>query len=275
MSGGIISRLLRLFKSNAHDAIDKAEDPIKMMKLSIIEMEKSLNTSVEALAKAMGNQKSLVKQSEQYRLESESWTQKATQAIKTGQDDLAKKALEQKALAEKQYQEYVLLAQNMSQTVEQLKQQIDRMKSKLSEAKAKESIYGAKYSSAQAQKEIAQNLGGTNFSALSEFEKYEKKIQSLESEAEAMTELASNKNQLEREFEELETASSVSSDFEALRQQVLLEEQQKEQQKLNEKNAKIQQAFNMLNETSNSSLPKEVKKLDDNKDKKINDFFNS
>ncbi len=275
MSGGIISRLLRLFKSNAHDAIDKAEDPIKMMKLSIIEMEKSLNTSVEALAKAMGNQKSLVKQSEQYRLESESWTQKATQAIKTGQDDLAKKALERKALAEKQYQEYVLLAQNMSQTVEQLKQQIDRMKSKLSEAKAKESIYGAKYSSAQAQKEIAQNLGGTNFSALSEFEKYEKKIQSLESEAEAMTELASNKHQLEREFEELETASSVSSDFEALRQQVLLEEQQKEQQKLNEKNAKIQQAFNMLNETSNSSLPKEVKKLDDNKDKKINDFFNS
>ncbi len=95
----IFQRLNNIFKAKASDALDRVEDPVQMMKLAVAEMEQSIFKSTEALAKAMGNQKNLVKQAEQYKLETESWLNKATTAIKTGQDELGKKALEKKAIA--------------------------------------------------------------------------------------------------------------------------------------------------------------------------------
>ncbi len=281
-------RLNNIFKAKAHDALDQVEDPVQMMKLAVAEMEQSIFKSTEALAKAMGNQKNLVKQAEQYKLETESWMSKATTAIKTGQDELGKKALEKKALAEKQYDQYKALAENSGVTVEQLKTQLDRMKAKLAEAKAKESILSAKMSSAKAQKEIAEQLGGLNYSPLSEFSKYEKKILQVESESEAMTELISNEGKLEKEFEELETESAVFSDYEIIKNKLKEEEEQKKALEEQKKHQKINQILNSEIEKKDiKALPEEKKKLldgfmnnetpkgDENKQKKIDDFFNN
>ncbi|HVD98110.1 MAG TPA: PspA/IM30 family protein [Cytophagaceae bacterium] len=278
-------RLNNIFKAKAHDALDQVEDPVQMMKLAVAEMEQSIFKSTEALAKAMGNQKNLVKQAEQYKLETESWLSKATTAIKTGQDELGKKALEKKALAEKQYEQYKALSENAGVTVEQLKTQLDRMKAKLEEAKAKESILSAKMSSAKAQKEIAEQLGGMNYTPLAEFQKYEKKILQVESESEAMTELISHEGKLEKEFEELETESSVFSDYEVIKNQLKQEEEQKKRLEEERKHQKINQILNNEVEKKDiKSLPEEKKKLldgfmknddqnNDNKQKKIDDFF--
>lgn len=278
-------RLNNIFKAKAHDALDQVEDPVQMMKLAVAEMEQSIHKSTEALAKAMGNQKNLVKQAEQYKLEAESWLSKATTAIKTGQDDLGKKALEKKALAEKQYEQYKALAENSTVTVEQLKTQLERMKAKLAEAKAKESILSAKMSSAKAQKEIAEQLGGLNYTPLAEFNKYEKKILEVESQSEAMTELVSNEGKLEKEFEELETENSVFSDYEIIKNKLKEEEEQKKRLEEEKKHQKINQILNSELEKKNTkALPEEKKKLLDNflndnsekpenKQKKIDDFF--
>ncbi len=283
----LFQRLNNIFKAKANDALDKAEDPVQMMKLAVAEMEQSIFKSTEALAKAMGNQKNLVKQAEQYKLETESWLNKATTAIKTGQDELGKKALEKKALAEKQYDQYKALAENSGITVEQLKTQLDRMKAKLEEAKAKESILSAKMSSAKAQKEIAEQLGGINHSPLAEFNKYEKKILQVESESEAMTELISNEGKLEKEFEELETESSVFSDYEIIKNKLKEEEEQKKLLEEEKKHKKINQILDAQVEKKEvKGLPEEKKKLldgflnddttkaDEHKQKRIDDFFN-
>jgi phage shock protein A len=279
-------RLNNIFKAKAHDALDQVEDPVQMMKLAVAEMEQSIHKSTEALAKAMGNQKNLVKQAEQYKLETESWLSKATTAIKTGQDDLGKKALEKKALAEKQYEQYKALAENSNVTVEQLKTQLDRMKAKLAEAKAKESILSAKMSSAKAQKEIAEQLGGMNYTPLAEFSKYEKKILEVESQSEAMTELISNEGKLEKEFEELETENAVFSDYEVIKNKLKEEEEQKKLLEEQKKHQKINQILNSEIEKKDiKALPEEKKKLLDNfltndekpeeKQKRIDDFFKS
>ena len=282
----IFQRINNLFKAKANDALDKIEDPVQMMKLAVAEMEQSIFKSTEALAKAMGNQKNLVKQAEQYQLETESWLNKATTAIKTGQDELGKKALEKKAIAEKQYEQYKALAENAGITVEQLKTQLERMKAKLAEAKAKESILSAKMSSAKAQKEIAEQLGGMNYTPLAEFSKYEKKILEAESESEAMTELISNEGKLEKEFEELETDSSVLSDYEIIKNKLKEEEEQKKRLEEDKTNKKISQILDNQTEKKNTTnLPENKKKLldgfmnndtsknEDNKQKKIDNFF--
>jgi phage shock protein A len=278
-------RLNNIFKAKAHDALDQVEDPVQMMKLAVAEMEQSIHKSTEALAKAMGNQKNLVKQAEQYKLETESWLNKATTAIKTGQDDLGKKALEKKALAEKQYEQYKALAENSNVTVEQLKTQLERMKAKLAEAKAKESILSAKMSSAKAQKEIAEQLGGLNYTPLAEFSKYEKKILEVESQSEALTELVSNEGKLEKEFEELETETAVFSDYEIIKNKLKEEEEQKKLLEEQKKHQKINQILNNeIEKKEIKSLPEEKKKLLDNflsndpekpenKQKRIDDFF--
>jgi phage shock protein A len=283
----LFQRLNNIFKAKANDALDKAEDPVQMMKLAVAEMEQSIFKSTEALAKAMGNQKNLVKQAEQYKLETESWLNKATTAIKTGQDELGKKALEKKALAEKQYDQYKALAENSGITVEQLKTQLDRMKAKLEEAKAKESILSAKMSSAKAQKEIAEQLGGMNYSPLAEFSKYEKKILQVESESEAMTELIANEGKLEKEFEELETENAVFSDYEIIKNKLKEEEEQKKFLEEEKKHKKINQILdNQVEKKEVKGLPEEKKKLldgflnndtpkaDEHKQKRIDDFFN-
>ena len=278
----ILQRINNIFKAKASDALDRIEDPVQMMKLAVAEMEQSIFKSTDALAKAMGNQKSLVKQAEQYKLETESWMSKATAAIKTGQDELGKKALEKKAISEKQYEQYKVMAESSGITVEQLKTQLDRMKGKLAEAKAKESILSAKMSSAKAQKEIAEQLGGLNYSALSEFDKYEKKILEEESKSEALTELMSNEGKLDKEFAELETESAVFSDYELIKNKLKEEEETKKALEEEKKHQKMNQMLNsQIEKKETIQLPEEKKKLLDgfmnneteNKQKKIDDFF--
>lgn len=282
----IFQRINNLFKAKANDALDQMEDPVQMMKLAVSEMEQSIFKSTEALSKAMGNQKNLVKQAEQYKLEAESWMNKATTAIKTGQDDLGKKALEKKAIAEKQYEEYKALAESSSTTVGQLKMQLERMKAKLAEAKAKESILTAKMSSAKAQKEIAQQLGGLNHTPLSEFDKYEKKILEEESHSEALTELVANEGKLEKEFAELETDHSVNNDYEAIKNKLKAEEENKKRLEEEKQHKKIiqllgdQEAKKEISGAADDKkklidgfMNKENDKSDDDKQKRIDDFF--
>ncbi|HSZ24502.1 MAG TPA: PspA/IM30 family protein, partial [Cytophagaceae bacterium] len=168
--------------------------------------------------------------------------------------------------------------------VEQLKTQLDRMKAKLEEAKAKESILSAKMSSAKAQKEIAEQLGGLNYSPLAEFNKYEKKILEVESQSEAMTELISNEGKLEKEFEELETEHAVYSDYEIIKNKIKEEEEQKKMLEEEKKHKKINQILD--SQVEKKALPEDKRKLldgflnidppkaDENKQKKIDDFFN-
>ncbi len=283
---GILQRLSTLFNSKTTDNKNIVEDPIQMMKLAVAEMEQTISRSTDALNKAIDNHKNLVKQTEQYRVDAESWFNKAATAIKTGDDELGKRALEKKAIAEKQYEQYNILAENSGNTVEQLKTQLDRMQGKLEEAKAKESILSAKMSSAKAQKEIAEQLEGLNYSPLTEFDKYEMKIMQVESESEALTEFMLKDGKVGKELEELETDKTVSSDYENIKNKLKAEEEEKKRIEDEKNHLKITQILNSQVENKATSKKREDKKklldnflndetpkFDQNKQKKIDDFF--
>ena len=103
---GIFSRLGDLLKSNVNDLIDKAEDPEKMVKQIIIDMQKELNNSTQALGKAMAAERTAKNQYDAAAAKSADWEDKAKKALAAGDEELAKKALENKVKADKNTEQY-------------------------------------------------------------------------------------------------------------------------------------------------------------------------
>lgn len=273
----LFQRLMNIFKAEANNALDVIEDPVKMIKLAIQEMEVSVQKSTEALANAISNKKSLEKKYEQHHLESLSWYDKAAVALKSGDEEIAKKALQKKALADQQAEQYQALVQNSQSTVDTLKEQLERMKMKLEEAKTKESILIAKAQNAKAQAEIASQLAGIKNSALSNFNKYEEKIKELENKAEALTEIAHVDRTLEEDIQKLETNYQISNDLASLKERVQKEEEQKRMAHESKSEKKFEKAFNV---NSSQPLPPKNEKYilpekasNEHVEKKINDFF--
>jgi phage shock protein A len=279
----LFQRLNNIFKAKANDALDQIEDPVQMIKLAIEELTLSVRKATEALSKAIANEKELVFKYEQHKLGSESWMAKAEYALKSGNEELAKQALVKKSLDEKQAEQYLFMAESARKNVESLKDQLNRMNLKLDEARSKQNILLAKAQNAKAQKEIATQLGGIDNSALSNFQKYEDKINKMDFEATALTELVDSTTKVEREFDKLESDTKVSSDLDKLKEKI---QEDKKKAEL-ETNKKAKTIFDDKFKDATDATIVEDKKLDAGNStnfpkvedqeqikKKIDDFFN-
>ena len=187
----IFNRMADIFKSNVNEALDRMEDPEKMVKQMIIEMEEGLVKATSGLAKAMANEKNLQKQQAVAANQARQWEEKATMALKGGNTDLAKQALSKKVVYDGQVQQYQAMVTQASNTTSQLRMQLDTLKGKLDEARMKQSTLVARSQTAKTQKEFSTILG-TNVGqgAFAKFDKMEKKIEGMESEAEAFSEIS-------------------------------------------------------------------------------------
>ena len=194
---GLFSRIADLFKSNVNDAIDKAEDPEKMLKQMVLDMEESVNKATIAVGNAIANEKS------------QEWLAKAQQAIAAGRDDLAKAALEKKGMFDKNISDLEPVYFQAKSTAEKIRQQLDQLKSKLDEARTRQGTLIARSQAAKAQKQIAQSFSGVGSDAFGKFDKFEQKIEVLESQAEAFDQLAGHDNSLEQEFKSLSSSSDI------------------------------------------------------------------
>lgn len=214
---GIFSRIADVFKANVNDALDKAEDPEKMLKQMVIEMEESVNKATLAVANAIANEKSLERKREKALKEGKDWEQKAMQALKAGREDLAKAALEKKAVSERNFQSLDPIYTQAKTTSNKMRDQLNSLKAKLEEARSRQSTLIARSQAAKAQKQIAQSFSGVGSDAFSKFDKFETKIEKSEAEAEAYGELAGDSTSLDDEFRQLSGSSSADSDLEKLK----------------------------------------------------------
>jgi phage shock protein A len=213
----IFNRISDIFKANVNDAIDKAEDPEKMLKQMIIEMEESINKTTLAVANAIANEKSLERKKEKALAETNDWEQKAMQALTAGREDLAKAALGKKAVTEQNAKDLEPLYIQAKSTSDKLRDQLNKLKAKLDEARSKESTLIARSEAAKAQKQVSQAFAGVGSDAFSKFDKYEQKIEKTEAEAEAYEQLAGENTSLDDEFKKLSTSSTVDDDLLALK----------------------------------------------------------
>jgi len=214
---GIFSRIADIFKSNVNDALDKAEDPEKMLKQMVIEMEESVNKATLAVANAIANEKSLERKLEKARQETKEWEQKAMIALQSNREDLARAALEKKAISERNYRDLEPIYAQAKSTSDKLRQQLNALKAKLEEARSRQSTLIARSQAAKAQKQISQAFSGVGSDAFSKFDKYEQKIEKVESEAEAFEMLAGENTNLDDEFKRLTSSQTVDEDLLALK----------------------------------------------------------
>lgn len=205
---GIFSRMADIFKANVNDTIDKAEDPEKMLKQMVIEMEESVNKATLAVGNAIANEKTLERKLLKAREETGNWQQKAMQAVNAGRDDLAKAALEKKSLYERNVKDLEPTYQSAKDTSQKMRGQLDTLKSKLDEARTRQNTLIARSQAAKAQKQISQAFSGVGSDAFSKFDRYESKVEQLESQADAFGQLAGENTALEDQFKQLDRTST-------------------------------------------------------------------
>jgi phage shock protein A len=216
----IFGRIADIFKANVNDALDKAEDPEKMLKQMVLEMEDSVNKATLAVANAIANEKGLERKIQKERQLATDWQQKAVQALQAGREDLARQALEKKAISDKNANDLQPIYEQAKATSTKMREQLQILKNKLEEARARQSTLIARSQAAKAQKQIAQSFSGVGSDAFSKFDKFEGKIEKIEAEAVAFEELAGGNTNLDEEFRKLGTNTTVDADLLALKAQM-------------------------------------------------------
>ncbi|MDX9758664.1 MAG: PspA/IM30 family protein [Bacteroidota bacterium] len=214
---GIFARISDIFKANINDLLDKAEDPEKMIKQMVLEMEEAVNKATTAVGSAIANEKMLEKQHAEKKKLAADWHERAVKAVNAGRDDLARQALEKKNMFDKAATDLEMPLAEAQQTATTMRSQLDQLKVKLDEARVRQGTLIARHQAAKAKKQISSSLAGIGDGAFANFDKYEQKVLKAESEAEAMSQIAGDSTSLDEEFKKLEAGSSVEEELALLK----------------------------------------------------------
>ena len=213
---GIFSRLGDIINSNLNVMLDRAEDPEKIVRLIVQEMEDTLVEVRSAAARAIAEKKELGRRIEQMEAAAADWQKKAELAIEKGREDLAKGALMAKAEA---IQTVALLQKEMGlidDTLAKTNEDLTRLDAKLAEAKAKQKSFEVRHNAARDQIRMRTQLhDGRIDDAMARYAHIERKLDRMEGQVEAF-EMGRGKT-LAQEFAELEADTAISAELEALK----------------------------------------------------------
>ena len=188
---GIFARIARLIKANLNALISGAEDPEKMLTQILEDMGQQLNEAKKQVAVAIADEKRLSKQLQDARDAVLEWERRAMLAVRANNDALAKEALARKAEHTTHAEQYQASWQKQKASVDQLKLALRALNNKIEEARRKKSLLVARQKRAEAQSKIQETLHGLkNASAFEAFDQMASKVEQIEAEAEARTELA-------------------------------------------------------------------------------------
>ncbi|MCL1059821.1 phage shock protein PspA [Shewanella gelidimarina] len=213
---GIFSRFADIINSNISSLLDKAEDPEKMVRLIIQEMEDTLVEVRSTSAKVLAEKKEIIRRVAKVQQQVQDWESKAELALSKDREDLAKAALieKQKAneLAESLAAELVVVEEHILR----LKEEVGQLQEKLADAKVRQKTIIMRKQTASSRLEVKKQLDSSKIdNAMSKFEQYERRVEGLESQVEAYD--LGKKSTLSDEFAALEAEDSVNDELEALK----------------------------------------------------------
>lgn len=217
MGKGVFSRMTDILKSNINEVLDRAEDPEKMIRQMVREMEEAVSKATASVGTAVANQKRLERQYKEKEDQVGEWQGKAERAVEAGEDDLARRALERKGLLQEAARELKPALEESQQAANQLRLQLRELKTKLEEARTRQGTLVARHRAAEARKRLAQSISGLGSDAFSSFERFEHKIESSEAEADAHSEIAGDFENIEKDMHQLEQGKEVEDELAALK----------------------------------------------------------
>ncbi len=212
---GIFSRLSDIINSNINSLLDKAEDPEKLIRMVIQEMEETLVEVRSTTAKIIADKKELLRRNDKLAKQADDWQAKAELALTKGREDLAKAALLEKASVN----EVIALVKDdlvkLDESLNKLGSEIEQLQAKLNDARARQKAIMMRVSATHSRRQVNATLYNSSFdTALNRFEHFERKIDSMESEIEAT---AVGKKGIAAEFEALEKEGKIDAELAALK----------------------------------------------------------
>jgi len=224
----IFQRINDVMTANINDLIDRVEDPERMVKQIIREMEEHIRASKEGVLNAMTSEKKLQKEVEHHRQQSETWRQQAEDALRGGNEGLS-----QSALARKKEHDHILMTLGPSweaakHTSERLKTQLRGLEGKLAEARRRRTTLTARQRAAEAGYQMDRTLDHLRdgLDAHRKLDRMEERVSDMEARAEAMAELNDNASRLERDVRDMKIEKEVDDEFEVLKKQIADENSQ-------------------------------------------------
>ncbi|MDE6918483.1 MAG: PspA/IM30 family protein [Lachnospiraceae bacterium] len=213
----IFHRISDILKANINDLLDRAEDPEKMVKQIIADMEEQVRDATEALGQAMASEKQAYAQLEKARSNSREWENKAKMALQAGNQELAKKALTSKVEIDKNVQSLQDSYDEIAAQTSELHARVEVLRQKLEEARQRQNMLIARAKMAEATESVATAVTNTDpNSALAKLERMEQKVESREARAEAFAAMSGETVFAKDEFAELETNQAVDAELQRL-----------------------------------------------------------
>lgn len=217
---GIFSRFADIVNSNISSLLDKAEDPEKMIRLIIQEMEDTLVEVRTNSAKAIADKKELSRKVEAMDAQIADWAQKATLALTKGREDLARSALIEKQKLEDMIKGLHTELTLVEETIEKLTGEIGKLETKITETRAKQQSLAIRNQTATNRRNVQKHLHTSRtHEAMAKFEQYSRKVDELEAEADVYAKSGSAKL-LDQEFAELQAQDEIEQELAKLKQQV-------------------------------------------------------
>ena len=216
---GIFSRVSDIINSNINAILDKAEDPEKIVRLMIQEMEDTLVEVRSAAARAIADKKKNQRKLTAIRGEVVDWEKKAELAVTKGRDDLAKAALREKNAAELVAADLETQTQHVEEGLERLNEDISRLQAKLADAKARQKTLVMRHETNNHRLRVREQLhDGKVDDALVRFEQFERKIDNLEGRVESYD--LGERPDLRQEIQDLEGEEQVEQALNEIKQRV-------------------------------------------------------
>ena len=216
---GIFTRFRDIVNSNINSMLDKAEDPEKMIRLMIQEMEDTLVEIRASCADAMAMKKKVLRSGDEAQSRSEMWEKRAELAVSRGREDLAREALMEKRRHQERIESLESEGAQCDVLIEQYQDDIVQLENKLGSAREKQRILVKRHEHAQHRRRAEMDIRRIETNdAFLRFDQYENRIERMEAEADLVN--YGRRGTLEDEIASLETDEEIENELEQLKASV-------------------------------------------------------
>jgi phage shock protein A len=216
---GIFTRVRDIIASNLNSMLDKAENPEKLVKLMIQEMENVLVDLKASCAGAMASQKRVIRAAEDGEARAENWDSKARLAVERNREDLAREALLEKRRYSERAEALKIESAEHEALVHQYKDEIAQLEEKLATVREKQRILIQRHIHAKRKKAAQENIRRMDSTdAFTRIDSLENRIDRMEAEADLVN--PTRKPSLEEEFDNLEKDEELEKELDSIKSSV-------------------------------------------------------
>jgi phage shock protein A len=213
-----ILRVANVIRAEVDEVLNKLEDPKKMVRQMVLNMEQALDDAIAAVGRAVANEKMLERQIGQKKEDSEQWGRKAEAAVEAGEEELARKALFQKVAVDEAVEALEQAHGEAQEVTGALKQRLTELKAKLESARLRQGALVMRKGAAQLRSDMREDAGILNSEAFSRFDQFCQDVAKEEVAAQVYAEVTGGgAPQLDEQFDRLEQKQRVEAEIQALK----------------------------------------------------------